>query len=251
MNPFIEKHLRHELKYRIGQTQYQLLRKEILTILKHDENANPDGSYHIRNLYFDDFKNTALKEKIDGVVNRRKWRMRIYNCSDEVIKFERKTKLNEYILKESVKISREDAQKIINDDIEFLKDSKVKLLNEFYWESRCKLLKPVVIVDYYREAYVYPVGTVRITFDMQLQTGLGSVDFFDPNASTVSVEDEPGLILEIKFNDVLPQHIRGLFLNTIRPRSAIGKFAICRIQQMNKSGPPTASPKNMLLNKNM
>jgi len=223
--------LRHELKYYIDDFQYQILRKKLTAVLKLDSHAGPDGCYHIRSLYFDDFKNTAFCEKMCGVSRRKKYRIRLYNYNDECIKFERKTKLDQYIFKDSMMITREDADRIIAGDIAFLADSEKHLLKNFYLESRTNLLRPVVMVDYNREAYVYPVGNVRITFDIGLRTSLGSVEFFDPNAFTMEVSEEQGVILEIKFDDVLPQHIRGLFPNTIRPRSAIGKFAICKTAQ--------------------
>jgi len=226
-----ELHLRHELKYYIDYFQYQLLRKKLAAVLTPDPHAGPDGRYHIRSLYFDDFKNTALCEKMCGVSRRKKYRIRIYNYSDECIKFERKTKLDHYIFKESVRLTREEADRIIAGDVAFLADAGNPLLRSFYLESRSNLLRPVVLVDYQREAYIHPVGNVRITFDIDLHTSLGSVAFFDPNAFTIGASEEQGVILEIKFDDVLPQHIRGLFPNTIRSRSAIGKFAICRTTQ--------------------
>ena len=228
MNEKKEPRLRHELKYHIDYFQYQLLRKKLAAVLKLDPHAGPDGRYKVRSLYFDDFKNTALLEKMAGVARRKKYRIRIYNCSDECIKFERKTKRDHYVFKESVRLSREEADCIIAGDVSFLAGSENYLLKSFYLESRYALLRPVVLVDYHREAYVYPVGNVRITFDIDLHTGLGSVSLFDPNSFTMGVNEEQGVILEVKFDDVLPLHIRGLFPNTIRPRLAIGKFVICR-----------------------
>jgi hypothetical protein len=84
------------------------------------------------------------------------------------------------------------------------------------------------MVDYLREAYVHPVGNVRITLDTKLNTGLGPVAFFDNRSSTIGIHDEYEIILEVKFDDVLPLHIRGLFPDTIRPRCALGKFVACR-----------------------
>ena len=220
--------LRHELKYHLTFMEYQILRKKVAAVLKLDSNAGPDGCYHIRSLYFDDFRNTALFENQAGVARRKKYRIRIYNHSDHFIKFERKTKLNQYILKDWVRITREDANKIIAGDINFLTDSESALLRDFYLDYRRNLLRPVVMVDYLREAYVHPVGNVRITFDKGLHTGLGPVVFFDHKCPTAVILEEHEMILEVKFDDVLPSHIRGLFPNTIRPRSAIGKFMICR-----------------------
>ena len=220
--------LRHELKYNIDCFQYEILRKKLGAILKTDPHARADGRYHVRSLYFDDFKNTALCDKICGVGRRKKYRLRIYNCSDEYIKFEKKTKLNQFVFKESIHLTREEADRIISGDVTFLADSENHLLKTFYLECRSNLLRPVVLVDYTREAYVHPVGNVRITFDIGLHTNMGSAAFFDSQCFTFRVSEEEGVIMEVKFDDVLPQHIRGLFPNTIRPRSAIGKFAICR-----------------------
>lgn len=219
---------RHELKYPITFMEYEVLRKKLANVLNPDLHANASGYYHIRSLYFDDFKNSALFEKHAGVSRRKKYRIRIYNYNDECIKFERKTKFDQYILKENVHISRNDADRMIVGDVDFLAGSQNALLRDFYLECRCNLLRPVVMVDYLREAYVYPVGNVRITFDTQLHTGLGPVDFFDNKTSTASVPLEDGITLEIKFDDVLPLHIRGLFPDTIRPRCSLGKFVACK-----------------------
>ena len=220
--------LRHELKYHLTFMQYRILRQKLKTVLKLDPHAGPDGRYHIRSLYFDDFKNTAYFDKAAGVLTRKKYRMRIYNVCDDFIKFERKNKFNEYVSKETALLTREEADRIISGDVAFLADSDSQLLRCFYLECRRNLLRPVVLVDYLREAYVHPVGDVRITFDIGVRTALGPVSFFDRNTSTVTVSEEPGVILEVKFGDVLPQIVRGLFPHDIRPRSALGKFAACR-----------------------
>ena len=228
--------LRHEFKYHINYLQYKILQKKLSAVLKLDSHAGPDGRYHVRSLYFDDFKNTAFFEKMSGVLRRKKYRIRIYNCSDECIKFERKTKLDQYVFKETVKLTRNNAERIIAGDVAFLSNSKDQLLKTFYLESRHSLLRPVVLVDYHREAYIHPVGNVRITFDIGVHTSMGSVSLFDLCTCTMSVNEEQGVILEVKFDDVLPLHIRGLFPKTITPRTSIGKFTICRVTKNTPLG---------------
>ena len=220
--------LRHELKYQLSFMQYMILRQKLGAVLKLDSHAGPDRRYHIRSLYFDDFRNAAFFDKMAGVPIRKKYRMRIYNLCDDFIKFERKSKFDEYVCKETAVLTREEADRIIGGDVTFLANSDNKLLRCFYLECRNNLLRPVVLVDYLREAYVHPVGDVRVTFDIGLQTSLGPVSFFDTETSTVGVSEEPGVILEVKFDDVLPEIVRGLFSDKIRPKSAIGKFAMCR-----------------------
>ena len=89
-------------------------------------------------------------------------------------------------------------------------------------------LRPNVLVDYYREAYTYSMGNVRITFDIGVHTGLNCLELFDQNIFTVGAIEEPGVIMEIKYDNFLPQSIRGLFPSTIRPRQSVGKFVICK-----------------------
>lgn len=219
--------LRHELKYNINNLQYRTLREKFRKVLSPDPHAGPDGRYHIRSLYFDDCRNTALFEKLAGVPERKKYRIRIYNLKDDVIKLEKKGKRDYYICKESARISRDEADRILSGDVSFLSHSEIRLLRSFYLECRRNLLRPNVIVDYHREAYIHPVGNVRITFDMALHTGLNSKDLFDTKTVTMGIDDYP-IILEVKYDNVLPQIVRGLLQCTIQPRTSIGKFVVCK-----------------------
>ncbi len=228
--------LRHELKYRVDALQHQILQRKLATVLARDPYMGKNNKYTIRSLYFDDYTNSALNEKQSGVRNRKKYRIRIYNNSDAVIKFERKTKINQYILKESIRITRLEAERIIAGDCSFLAKTQVPLLRDFYMENGCRLMRPVVIVEYDREAYTYPVGNVRITFDTRLRTSLGPVSFFDSDCCMMSIVNEQGIVMEVKYNQVLPQFICGLFPDTIKPPSAFGKYVYCRAQQRGQAG---------------
>ena len=219
--------LRHELKYNICNTQYHIFSKKLKSVLKPDVHAGPDGRYHIRSLYFDDFRNTALFEKHAGVSRRKKYRIRIYNLKDDVIKLECKRKFDYYISKETVNLTREQADRIITGDVGFLAKSENRLLRSFYLEHRRNILRPNVIVDYYREAYVHPVGNVRITFDIDLHTGLNSIDLFNKDTLTMGISDYP-IILEIKYDNLLPEIVRGLIPGNIKPWQSIGKFVISK-----------------------
>ena len=230
--------MRHELKYKIDRLQFDVLRKNLAAVLKPDPHMGTAGRYHVRSLYFDDFRNSAFWDKQAGTYSREKYRIRIYNRSDAVIKFERKTKIQRFIFKETVRLTRDEADRIIAGDIGFLADSKHKLLRDFYRKSRCNIMRPAAVVEYDRAAYVHPVGNVRITFDTGLRTGLASISFFDCNVCTMSIVNESDVILEVKYDDVLPLFICSLFPDTIRPQSAIGKFVMCREQHMTVTGNP-------------
>lgn len=223
--------LRHELKFFISQPQYEVLSRTLKGVLHLDPNAVKNGgSYHIRSLYFDTVFDDAYYDKIDGVKDRDKYRMRIYNLSGKEIFMECKTKVGSMISKRSVKVSRDLAEQIIAADPTGLENTQSGLLRDLYREMRTRLLHPVVIVDYEREAYLHPAEEVRITFDMKLRTGLNSIDLFNKEVPTIPVLDQEQIILEVKYNRLLPPYIAELisFACPEAVQSAISKYTLCR-----------------------
>lgn len=218
---------RHEQKYYINQMGYQILRSRFKAVLRPDENADETGEYHIRSLYFDDRDDSSLTTKIAGVDDREKFRVRIYNKSDMVIRLEQKIKKNEYILKHSCAITKGEYQMLLDKDGSFLLGKRKPPCGAVYTALTQRDLHPVKIVDYMREAYVYPIEDVRITFDKDLRAGT-SLDLFDKDMLTVPMF-EPGLmVLEVKFNAFLPGFIRDLFTGVESYHCAVSKYAICR-----------------------
>ena len=223
--------LRHELKFQITSPQLEVLRHTVGRVLNLDPNAKKNGgSDHIRSLYFDTAFDDALYDKIAGVKDRDKYRIRIYNLSDAVIFMECKTKVGSLISKRSVRISRDLTEQLMAADPTGLENTRSGLLRDVYREMRTRLLHPVVIVDYEREAYVHVAEEVRITFDMRVRTGLNSIDLFNPHVPTVPVLDHDETILEVKYNRVLPPYIRDLlsFACPEAVQTAVSKYTLCR-----------------------
>ncbi|MBQ6061244.1 MAG: polyphosphate polymerase domain-containing protein [Clostridia bacterium] len=222
--------LRHELKYFINEQQYFVLSGILDAILSRDPNGDEYNEYHIRSLYFDTAFNSALLDKLNGVQNRDKYRIRIYNFSDKVIKLECKTKVGSLISKRSISIPRLLCEQLIAGDPTGLETTRSGLLNDVYREMTINLLRPVVLVDYVREAYLHPAEEVRITFDKQLRTGLYSKELFDPYVPTIPPFSNNEIILEVKYNHSLPSYIRdilGTYCQGACP-SAISKYTWCR-----------------------
>ena len=220
--------LRHELKYHITPAELTVLRGVLAPVMQLDPNGNENNEYHIRSLYFDTINDDALEEKIAGVGNRKKYRIRIYNFSDRVIKLECKSKYGDLISKQSVSIPRELAEQLIAGDPDGLQRMRHPLLHDVYREMRTRLLRPAVIVDYVREAYIHQAEEVRITFDKQVRTGLYSVDIFNPQIPTYPVFDDPVEILEVKFDEFLPSYLQAILSGVTAQRSAISKYTWCR-----------------------
>jgi len=220
--------LRHELKYFISPAEMKVLRGVLTPVMQLDPNGDENNEYHIRSLYFDTINDDALNEKIAGVGNRKKYRIRIYNFKDKVIKLECKSKYGDLISKQSVTIPRELADQLIAGDPEGLQRMRHPLLHDVYREMKTNLLRPAVIVDYTREAYIHPAEEVRITFDKTLRTGLYSHDMFNKDIPTYPVFDDPVEILEVKFDEFLPTYIQSILSGITAQRSAISKYTHCR-----------------------
>ncbi len=217
---------RNEWKYLISPGEAALLRQRLKPLLQADPHARP-GGYKIRSLYFDDFWHSAQTEKEDGVLCRKKWRIRFYNDSDSLIRLERKKKFGSYILKESAEISREEAEKILAGEYGFLLQRPDNLCREFYVECVSHVLRPRVIVDYEREAWIMEEGTVRITFDANLRAAVGSRNPFDPALACLPALAQDQMILEVKFTEFLPQLLRQALPPQAAEFTAASKFLLC------------------------
>lgn len=216
---------RHELKYTITKRDAEILKQRLSLLMNVDSNG--ENGYFIRSLYFDTPSSCAYYEKLDGTLYRKKYRIRIYNHDDSFIRLEKKMKHNNMTAKEQTKITKELCKNLIEGN-NFDFKSKDKLLNEFLLEVKTKGLKPSIIVDYYRMAFTYPISDVRITFDYDIKSGRYNYDIFDKNIISKSVIDDNLLVLEVKFNEVLPESI-AIILKTIPTcRQAFSKFATCR-----------------------
>ena len=220
---------RHEIKVFINYSDYLSIKNRLKHIATLDINAGDDGIYHIRSLYFDNYTDKALMEKINGFNNREKFRIRFYNHNHSFIRLEKKSKSNGLCYKSSAPLTKEECEKILNGDIEFLRDSNDNVLKEFYCKLKYQCLKPKTIVDYTREAYIFNAGNVRITIDSNLKSGLYSTNIFDANLPTLGLIDEKPIILEIKYDNFLPDIIRDLIHTNIRSQTAVSKYAACRL----------------------
>jgi len=223
-----EKKYRHELKYLISTRDYLVLRGKLNQLMLPDPFSGPDNQYLIRSLYFDDMDNSALIDKLSGVEKRKKYRLRLYNHRDTLVKLEKKGKSGQYTLKESERVTRFFCKQIIAGDFNFLKNSDSILQRDLYVQMKTRLLRPVVLVDYIREAYLHPLGNVRITFDMKLKTGLRSIEFFNPGVGLIEVLRPGTLIMEVKFDQFLPQSIQKLLAGVKGERDSISKYVLCR-----------------------
>jgi hypothetical protein len=223
---------RYELKFVISQTSSLILKQRLRHLMTLDEHSRGKNfTYFIRSLYFDDHYDSALFEKIDGTEMRKKYRIRMYRFNDQFIRLECKHKHNYLTKKEQQEISKTDFYNLLQGKTEQFDLSQPGLLSRFVSEMLHDGLRPSVIVDYYRLAFTYPLSDVRITFDEKIRAGKPDGDFFDPDLPSTPIIDDGQMVMEVKFNDYLPEAIAIVLQSEPSVRQAISKFAFCRISQ--------------------
>lgn len=218
---------RHEWKHEIHYGDMLILRQRLLAVAKRDAHAT-DGRYEIRSLYFDNANDKALREKVDGVNIREKFRFRYYNGDVSFIKLEKKSKMNGLCLKESALLTTEQAQAVIDGECDWMIQSGIPLIEELYLKMKHQGLRAKTIVDYTREPFVFAPGNVRITLDYNIRTGLQCTDFLNTSSISIPAGASP-IILEVKWDAFLPDIIRdAIQLDNCRT-VAFSKYAVCRI----------------------
>ena len=217
---------RHEYKHEISISDMLILRSRLSAVMKKDVHTI-DGKYFIRSLYFDNAQDKALTEKINGVNIREKFRIRYYNHDTSVIHLEKKSKINGLCLKESTFLIKEMAQSIVDGDYEWMMKSGEPLIQELYSKIMSQGLRPKTIVDYDREPFVFTAGNVRVTLDYNIRTGMNCTDFLNPDCITVPAGES--IILEVKWDEYLPDIIRDIVQLPSCRTEAFSKYAVCRI----------------------
>lgn len=218
---------RHEWKHEINASDQIALRQRLRAVARLDPHTI-QGKYEIRSLYFDSPTDRALREKLDGVNRREKFRIRCYNGDLSRIQLEKKSKINGLGQKQSAPLSIQEVQKLLDGDLDWMLDSGRPLVQELYSKMQSQQLRPKTIVDYTRQPYVYGPGNVRVTLDYNIRTGLGCTDFLDPDCTTIAAGSAPA-ILEVKWDAFLPSVIRDAVQLDGRRTSAFSKYAACRI----------------------
>ena len=219
---------RNEIKHVIDAGDKAAICANMRAVAKPDEHAGADGTYFIRSLYFDSLSDRALREKIDGVNEREKFRIRYYNGDPSFMHLEKKVKRNGLGYKVSERITAEEAQRIIDGDTLWMASSGRGLVIELYSKMKSQGLRPKTIVDYKRTPFVYAPGNVRVTIDENIRTGLGCTDFLNPECVTIPAGGSV-ILLEVKWDEYLPDIIRRAVQVKNRRVGAFSKYQTCRI----------------------
>lgn len=222
--------VRNELKYLITHNEYIMLSNLLRKFLKPDaHNSLGSKGYFVRSLYFDTLDNKSFEEKMAGLEEKAKYRLRIYDINMKWVKFEIKNKINNSTRKETAIISRQDAVEIQKGNFDVMLSYNDNVLNKAYKEFKKKHYFPVVIVDYFREAYTYDISRIRIVFDKFLKSTTLQLDLFEKHAFTLQRIENGLVIMELKYHNFIPAWLKHFLQMPSFERSAISKYCISRI----------------------
>lgn len=221
------KKFRHEFKYLIDEMILKNCYERLCSICKVDKNVGAAGYYNVRSLYFDDFEDTFLTENENGIDNRYKWRIRIYDCAESFISLERKSKVHGMTLKESTQISKELVLRLINCETISVRGIDC-LLDKFLIEGQMRIFIPAVIVDYDRIPFIFEHGNVRITIDRNISASKDYESFFAGNLLSRPILDTGYHVLEIKYDEYLPSFLKRILNVGKLERISFSKYYLCR-----------------------
>lgn len=220
---------RVELKHEITKMDCFLLRHNLQHVMKPDPHANANGKYLIRSVYFDNLDEKIVTQKKEGFYRRDKYRVRLYDFQTDVIHLEKKTKIDNLCQKTKCRITAEEYERIRHGNIDWMQEDARDLIRELYVQMTLFQLKPVTIVDYEREVFIYEYGNVRVTFDSSIKTSVRNNDLLNPDVIMVDILEPNMVVLEVKYDEYLPDIIRKMLQVTDRRKSAFSKYQVSRM----------------------
>ena len=223
----MEEKWRKELKYTVTEGESIVTARRLSSFMQRDKNLKGGREYLIRSLYFDNLYEKVLKEKLSGTAIRDKFRIRYYDFDTAFIRLEKKSKRYAVGHKYQCRLTAEEVQKIIDGDLAWMETDERPLVRELFLKMKLELFRPSVIVDYCREPFTYAPGNVRITLDRDICTGLGNVDFQNPDTFYLRALEQ-STVLEVKYDAFLPELVRMAVQVPGRQAAACSKYALCR-----------------------
>ena len=190
-----------------------------------------DKFYMVNSLYFDNANYGCYFEKESGEKFRKKFRLRTYDNTvndDTNVFVEIKRKNNALVIKDRVVLTAEDARAIlVNNRIgkyaKRIDDDDMAVLREFFWTKNYNCMVPKIMIRYKRKPLIAKRDKdVRVTFDYDIESKLSS--WFDARKYSWKRVLPNNLILEIKYNNILPFWLHEIIQKYQLERVAFSKY---------------------------
>lgn len=218
---------RREIKYLLSLPDRLYMLNALDQLLIPDAYGDYNG-YTVRSVYFDGIANDDYWDKKNHADSKKRIRLRVYHPDDQKAKFEVKRKYFNRELKESILVSREDAQHLLDRDYSVLLHYSHPIARYAYDVMTTRLYRPVSLIEYDRRAYTHPDFNTRITLDNNLRYCPFCADLFSHHLNFRSALPAEQTILEIKFDRFLFRQIQELLTHCDLTAIPPSKFASSR-----------------------
>lgn len=212
---------RFELKYRLHYEQVEEFLERVGPYVRRDAHSSAEGFYRVVSLYYDSPDLVCFWDKIDGVKFRRKIRVRLYDDSARHAFLEIKQRIDQTVQKRRMRAELGDILRSLDHGGAAEGQEPDPVLDEAIFLRHAFHMEPRVIVSYNRAAFFarYEHG-LRITLDRNLRYSRfrGAFDFHSGRDKFFLPPHE--LVLEVKFNEVIPTWLcsclNGMDLQAVR-----------------------------------
>lgn len=218
---------RTELKYAVDPVSAAMTRSRLSPYMTPDPHNGPEG-YPVRSLYFDSLADTDFQQKLDGLDDRKKIRLRIYDPASPTAKLEVKEKHGGMQRKRSVTVSREEAAALAAGDYSSLRNSEDSFVQELWYLLESRLYRPKCIVEYDRFALISPDNETRITFDSGLRATEATADLFSPDLLLYPVAEPGAITMEVKYDHFLLSNIKRALSVRASMQLSVSKYVLAR-----------------------
>ena len=218
---------RHEIKFTVNLIQFSRLTQSLKNVMLEDSHNGPNG-YFIRSLYFDTYAETDYFQKVNGIENRKKIRLRTYKPISDRVKLEIKRKFGSEQIKKSAIISRGDAVSLIKCNYGALLKYQNETVRMIYQVMHLNHVRPVALVEYRRKAFIHPTNNIRITLDTDICSSETFFDIFAPNPVLTPVEEHAFALVEVKYDAFLMRWLSNILSDYGFNRSAYSKYVMSR-----------------------
>lgn len=219
---------RHEDKYLCNSMQNAVLKMRAGAILKRDKHSSGGGCYRVRSLYFDSVQDSCYYENEDGVGERDKYRIRIYNADAGTIFLEKKSKKRQMTLKHTCRIDEETCRRLMKGQRIEITSGMSEQQQSLLIQLQGKAMRPAVIVEYLRYPFVEKNGNVRMTFDEDICSSNEIDRFLEERISCRPVLERGMSVFEVKWDEFLPGYIKHVIQMDSLQWSSFSKYYLCR-----------------------
>jgi hypothetical protein len=232
---------RFEYKYLLPGPLLGAVRGFIAPYTRPDAHAG--GRYTVTNLYLDTPELDFYQEHLLGAADRFKLRLRTYDPSGGVF-LEVKRKIKNVVVKSRVEVPRDRYRGLLEGGEEIsLDELPAAHLEEFLSRSIRGGVRPVVLIEYDREAYESVMeDETRITFDRGLRfqpfeelelEGRGGWTHMD-SAADMGAASSP-ILVELKFNTTCPAWMVDLVRTFSLERQSFSKYMAAMWRHLEES----------------